>query len=237
MATARPGRNLDYPFETRPELGQMIEIAPGIHWIRMRLPMQLNHINLWVLEDGDGWTVVDTGIRNEDTGERLEQLFAGPMGGKPIMRVIVTHMHPDHIGLAGWLVRKFDAELWITRTEYLMCRKLVADTGREAPQEGVRFYRAAGLTDELIENYKARFGGFGQGDAHAARTPTAALVEGERDRDRRAQMAGGDRQRPFAGARLPVVPGAEAVDLRRPGAAADLLERLGASRPSRRRTR
>ena len=162
-ARTRPGRNLDYPFETRPELGQSIEIAPGVHWVRMRLPMQLNHINLWLLEDGDGWTVVDSGIRNEETANAWKQLFAGPMGGRPVKRVIVTHMHPDHIGLAGWLVRKFDVELWITRTEFLMCRNLVADTGQEAPQEGVRFYRAAGFTDELLENYKARFGGFGHG--------------------------------------------------------------------------
>jgi glyoxylase-like metal-dependent hydrolase (beta-lactamase superfamily II) len=160
---ARPGRNLDYPFETRPELGETIEVVPGVHWVRMRLPMQLNHINLWLLEDGDGWTVVDSGIRNEETANAWKQLFAGPMGGRPIKRVIVTHMHPDHIGLAGWLARKFDVELWITRTEYLMCRNLVADTGQEAPQEGVRFYRAAGFTDELLENYKARFGGFGHG--------------------------------------------------------------------------
>ena len=162
-ARVRPGRNLDYPFETRPELGQSIEVAPGVHWVRMRLPMQLNHINLWLLEDGDGWTVVDSGIRNEETADAWKQLFAGPMGDRPVKRVIVTHMHPDHIGLAGWLVRRFDVELWITRTEFLMCRNLVADTGQEAPQEGVRFYRAAGFTDELLENYKARFGGFGHG--------------------------------------------------------------------------
>lgn len=159
----RPGRNLDYPFAERPELGQTIEIAPGIHWVRMRLPMQLNHINLWLLEDEDGWTAVDTGIRNTETTEAWEALFAGPMQGRPLRRVIVTHMHPDHIGLAGWLARKFDVELWITRTEFLMCRNLVADTGQEAPREGVRFYRAAGWSEDLIENYKARFGGFGHG--------------------------------------------------------------------------
>jgi glyoxylase-like metal-dependent hydrolase (beta-lactamase superfamily II) len=162
-ARVRPGSNLDYPFETRPEMGASIEVAPGIHWIRMRLPMQLNHINLYLLEDGDGWTVVDTGIRNEETREAWEQVFTGPMKGRPIKRVIVTHMHPDHIGLAGWLVRKFNVELWITRTEYLMCRNLVSDTGQEAPNEALRFYRAAGFPEDLLENYKARFGGFGHG--------------------------------------------------------------------------
>jgi glyoxylase-like metal-dependent hydrolase (beta-lactamase superfamily II) len=161
--STRPGRNLDYPFETRPELGATIEIAPGIHWVRMRLPMQLNHINLWLLEDGDGWTVVDTGIRDETTADAWKQLFAGPMGGRPINRVIVTHLHPDHVGLAGWLVRRFDVRLWMTRTDYLMCRNLCADTGQEAPEEGVRFYRAAGFPDEQLEQYKTRFGGFGKG--------------------------------------------------------------------------
>lgn len=163
-APARPGRNLDYPWgEERPELGKAINVAPGIHWIRMRLPMQLNHINLWLLEDGDGWTIVDSGIKNEETTQAWKEVFTGPMGNRPVKRVIVTHMHPDHIGLAGWLVRRFDTQLWITRTEFLMCRNLVSDTGLEAPEEALRFYRAAGFPEELLENYKARFGGFGHG--------------------------------------------------------------------------
>ncbi len=159
----RPGRNLDYPFETRPEIGETIQIAPGIHWVRMRLPMQLNHINLWLLEDGDGWTVVATGIKDEPTKEAWEKLFAGPMRGRPVRRVIVTHLHPDHVGLAGWLVRKFDVQLWMTRIDYLMCRNLCADTGQEAPPEGVKFYHAAGFPEDQLEMYKTRFGGFGRG--------------------------------------------------------------------------
>jgi glyoxylase-like metal-dependent hydrolase (beta-lactamase superfamily II) len=178
-AITRPGRNLDYPFETRPELGEMIEAAPGVYWIRMRLPMQLNHINLWLLEDGDCWTIVDTGIRDETTADAWKQLFAGPMGGRPVKRVIVTHLHPDHVGLAGWLVRRFGIELWMTRTDYLMCRNLVADTGEEAPEEGVRFYRAAGFPDDALEAYKTRFGGFGRG---VYRLPNSyrRIQEGER---------------------------------------------------------
>ncbi len=161
----RPGRNLDYPFgETRPELGQTIVIAPGVHWVRMRLPMQLNHINLWLLEDGDGWTVVDTGIRDEPTAEAWKQLFAGPMGGRPIKRVIVTHLHPDHVGMAGAGCAGASAcSCQMTRTDYLMCRTLTADTGQEAPDEGIRFYRAAGFPEDQLEVYRTRFGGFGKG--------------------------------------------------------------------------
>jgi glyoxylase-like metal-dependent hydrolase (beta-lactamase superfamily II) len=178
-APVRPGRNLDYPFgEARPEPGQTIEIAPGVHWIRMRLPMQLNHINLWLLEDGDGWTVVDTGIKDQPTKDAWEQLFAGSMAGRPIKRVIVTHLHPDHVGLAGWLVRRFDVTLWMSRTDFLLCRNLAADTGQEAPQEGVRFYRAAGYPEDMIEQYKTRFGMFGHG---VYRLPNSyrRIVEGE----------------------------------------------------------
>ncbi|HEY6577725.1 MAG TPA: MBL fold metallo-hydrolase, partial [Rhizomicrobium sp.] len=162
-APGRPGRNLDYPFSARPEPGQTVVVAPGLHWVRMRLPFQLNHINLWLLEDGDGWTVVDTGLRDEPTAEFWKQLFTGAMENRPVRRVIVTHLHPDHVGMAGWMVRRFEAELWMTRTDYLLCRNLVADTGQEAPEEGLRFYRAAGLSDEALEAYRTRFGGFGRG--------------------------------------------------------------------------
>jgi len=125
--------------------------------------MQLNHINLWLLEDEGGWTVVDTGIKDSVTADAWKQLFEGAMGGRPVKRVIVTHLHPDHVGLAGWLVKRFDVSLWMTRTDYLLCRSLVADSGQQAPEEGVRFYRAAGFSEEQIEEYKARFGMFGRG--------------------------------------------------------------------------
>ncbi|MBI1238965.1 MAG: MBL fold metallo-hydrolase [Alphaproteobacteria bacterium] len=154
---------LVYPFERRPELGEVVEVAAGVHWVRMKLPFQLAHINLWLLEDGDGWTIVDTGINDGVTKEAWEAVFAAHLGGKPVRRVIVTHLHPDHVGLAGWIVERCDAELWMSRTDYLMCRTLVADTGREAPHEGVDFYRAAGFPDDAISKYKERFGGFGMG--------------------------------------------------------------------------
>ena len=162
-AIARPGQGLEYPFGLRPENGQVLEVVPGVLWARLKLPFQLNHINLWLLEDGDGWTVIDTGVRDEPTADAWKALLAGPMGGRPVKRVIVTHLHPDHVGMAGWLVRRFDCMLWMSRTDYLMCRSLVADTGQEAPKEGVRFYHAAGFTDEMLEMYRTRFGGFGKG--------------------------------------------------------------------------
>lgn len=164
--SVRPGQSLEYPFDKRPELGDTVQIIPGVMWVRMRLPFQLNHINLWLLEDGDGWTVVDCGLRDEGTAEAWKTLFAGAMANRPVKRVIVTHLHPDHVGLAGWLVRRFGVELWMSRTDYLLCRNLVADTDQEAPEEGIRFYRAAGFSEDALETYKTRFGGFGRGVYH-----------------------------------------------------------------------
>jgi len=152
----------DYPFAEPPTPGTTMEVAPGVCWVRMPLPFSLKWINLWLLEDGDGWTVVDTGIPNSETKSHWRTIFENELGGRPVKRVIVTHMHPDHIGLAGWMTRKFQCELWITRLEYIQCRMLVADTGREAPQAGVDFYRAAGWAQEDLDRYVERFGGFGK---------------------------------------------------------------------------
>lgn len=157
------GRNaLVYPFDAVPEPGKAIPVGPGVLWIRMPMPGSLSHINLWAIEDGDGWTIVDTGLRTPETTAAWRELLQEALGGRPLARVIVTHMHPDHVGMAGWLTRRFDCRLWMTRLEYLTCRVLVADTGREAPEDGVHFYRRAGWDDEMIESYRTRFGGFGK---------------------------------------------------------------------------
>jgi glyoxylase-like metal-dependent hydrolase (beta-lactamase superfamily II) len=161
-APATPHGQLQYPFRALPEPGQMIEVAPGVRWQRMPLPLSLNHINLWAIEDGDGWALVDTGMQTSQTAATWESILAGPMGGRPVERVMCTHMHPDHVGMAGWLTRRFDCPFWMTRLEYVTCRMLVADTGREAPPDAVRFYKAAGWSAADLEHYKARFGDFGK---------------------------------------------------------------------------
>ena len=153
---------LQYPFPDRPELGRAIEVGPGVFWMRMPLPFALDHINVWAIDDGPGWAIVDTGVQTPDVLEAWKTLLAGDLGGRPVTRVIATHMHPDHIGMAGWLTRRYQCRLWMTRTEYLTCRVLVADTGREAPPEAMAFYRRAGWDDEALEFYRTRFGGFGK---------------------------------------------------------------------------
>jgi glyoxylase-like metal-dependent hydrolase (beta-lactamase superfamily II) len=171
LATGIPGleknsetvRGLVYPFgkKANPTPGDVVLVAEGVYWVRFSMPMSLDHINLWLLEDGDGWTIVDTCLNISSAREQWEALFEGFMQGKPVKRVICTHLHPDHVGLAGWICERFDCELWMAREEFLMCRALVGDTGKPAPEVALRFYRAAGFNEEQLEAYQQRFGRFG----------------------------------------------------------------------------
>ncbi|MGI9200901.1 MAG: MBL fold metallo-hydrolase [Woeseiaceae bacterium] len=150
--------SINYEFDIRPEHGDVTTVADGVEWLRMPLPFALSHINLWMLRDGDKIAIVDTGINSG----KSHDIWTNAIGEREVSRVLVTHLHPDHIGCAGWLCAEHDVELSMTREEYLLCRILVADTGRKAPAAGVRFYRAAGFTDEALQRYQDRFGMFGK---------------------------------------------------------------------------
>ncbi len=176
---ARP--RLSYPFETTPGPGEAVDVAPGVKWLRMPLGGPLQAINVWAIRDGEGWAIVDTGIAGVPTRDAWRAAFQGPLEGRPVTRVFVTHMHPDHIGMAGWLTRKFDCQLWITRLEFVTCRSLALDTGREAPEVALKFYRACGWDEDAIDQYKTRFGGFGRG-LHVLPDSFRRLNDGERIR-------------------------------------------------------
>jgi len=154
---------LRYPFAHEPEpgSGEAVEIAPGVLWLRMPLAPPLRFINVWALAEPDGWAIIDTGVRSEPTMHAWQRAFEGCLQGRPVTRVIVTHMHPDHAGMAGWIAERSGVQLWMSRLEYLTCRLLSADTGRSAPAEGIEFYRAAGWTRAELERYQERFGFFG----------------------------------------------------------------------------
>lgn len=166
MAAAVPKPKIDYKFADTPAAGDTMPVAPGVHWLRMPLPFTLGHINLWLLEDGDGYSIVDTGVFTPETTDVWEKTFAGTMQSRPLQRLFVTHLHPDHAGCAGWLAERFDAPLWMTREEYLLCRVLVADTGRVAPDAGNRFYTGAGFPKEAMDYYHKMFGMFGRYVSH-----------------------------------------------------------------------
>lgn len=113
------GGSLEYLFSEVPAPGSVKEIVPGVLWLRMPLPFALDHINLWALADGDGWTLVDCGLATDTTRELWSQILTGPLNGRAVKRLIVTHCHPDHIGLAAWLCEKFQLQPWMTKSEYL----------------------------------------------------------------------------------------------------------------------
>ena len=154
-------------------------VADGIQWLRMPLPLELDHINLWLLEDDDGWAVVDTGIYTNTSKDIWRKTFSGTMADRPVTHVIATHLHPDHIGCAGWLTRHFGVDLWMTREEYMLGRLLVADTGKPPPEEAIRFYAAAGFSEEHLQEYRDRFGFFGR---MVARLPESYVRIHENDR-------------------------------------------------------
>ncbi len=150
-------RGLHYPFgRWVPEHGTMFEVAPGVHWTRMPLPFGLDHINLWILDAGDGWAIVDTGVNMPRTRGYWEALFAGPMAGKPVTRVIVTHYHPDHLGLAGTLCKRWKVPLEIARTEYLLARTLMLDVRETPPIEAVDFSIRAGWSETAIAELRQK---------------------------------------------------------------------------------
>jgi glyoxylase-like metal-dependent hydrolase (beta-lactamase superfamily II) len=155
--------SLEFPVATPPAPGETVEIAPGIYWLRMRLPFALNHINLWLLEDGPGWTIVDCGYALDETREAWERIFAERLGGKPVRRIVVTHFHPDHMGLGSWLAERWQAPLWTTEKEYLHARMMAQDVGEASAASRRDFARRAGLDEELCTIFGERQGNYRRG--------------------------------------------------------------------------
>ena len=156
-------QDISYPLGDRvPDRGEMIQVADGIYWLRMSLPMQLNHINLYVLEDESGWWIIDTGMKTSDTRKRWRALLDGPLAGKPIIGVILTHLHPDHIGQAGWLCQRFDVLPSMSHGEYFQARTMAAPTAEEGPSWAVRDYmRKLGVDLERLKRSGRKFRGMG----------------------------------------------------------------------------
>ncbi len=145
---------LEYPVQRPPEPGTTYEIAPGVHWVRMPLPFPPDHINLWLLADGEAFAIVDCGLARDDTKQLWEQVFATTLGDRPVTRLFVTHFHPDHLGLAQWLIERWSMPLYMTVNEWLIART-VHGHGTEADLANrVAFYRANGLDGERLAPFQ-----------------------------------------------------------------------------------
>lgn len=144
-------RELTYPLgRFAPEPGTLHELARGVRWARIRFPGSLGHINSWVLDDGDGVAICDTGLNVPMCREDWDAILAAPLAGAKIGRVIGTHFHPDHIGLAGWLSARDGARIWMTRGEWLTVQLACADARETVPGEVTAMRRAAGWSDEQV---------------------------------------------------------------------------------------
>ena len=144
-------KGLTYPFGgAEPAAGETMHVAPGVAWVRLRIPGPLKHVNCWLLDDDGGVALVDTGMNTSDARAAWKTLAAGAMQDVAITRMIGTHMHPDHIGLAGWMCAHHDAPLLMTRGEWLTMRMLVADARDAVPQEMIDFWRGAGWSEDQI---------------------------------------------------------------------------------------
>jgi glyoxylase-like metal-dependent hydrolase (beta-lactamase superfamily II) len=154
---------LDFPAATAPAAAEVVPIAPGVSWLRMPLPFALNHINLWLLDDGPSWTVVDCGYAMPETTALWERIFAEHLDGKPVGRIIVTHYHPDHIGLAGWLAERWQAPLWISEKEWLHARMMTGEAAADYAASARGFALRAGLNEEDSDLFARRHSSYRRG--------------------------------------------------------------------------
>lgn len=143
----------DYVFE-QIEDGATREVAPGLHWVRMPLPFALNHINLWLLKDGDGWTVVDTGFANDAIRAHWREVIGRISGGRPVGRMIVTHFHPDHLGLAGWFEKEYGAELWMSYPDWLQAHLAWTQDVTHSIDAWMAFFVRNGFDRDRAERFK-----------------------------------------------------------------------------------
>src|SRR2546430_7068128 len=147
---------LRYPWESHPGHDRVVELMPGVLWARLKLPFRLNHVNIYLLADGDGWTMVDSGFGNEESIAAWTTLFEGPLKGVKVSRLIVTHSHPDHVGLAGWITERFHCPLYMSQVEYLQS-VYHQNRGTEERRNAQRlFFRRHGMDESLTDRLLGR---------------------------------------------------------------------------------
>jgi glyoxylase-like metal-dependent hydrolase (beta-lactamase superfamily II) len=144
MSTTAPA-DLVFPYPEPPDPGTITEVAPGVLWLRLALPFALDHVNVYLLEDDGGFATLDTGLGDERTRAVWESVLSRQLGGKRLTRIVGTHFHPDHIGQLGWLAEKFDAELLMSRTEYLFATMLRGNLEAIRSPAHLAFFERHGL--------------------------------------------------------------------------------------------
>ncbi|MBO1073451.1 MBL fold metallo-hydrolase [Roseomonas marmotae] len=140
----------------QPEPGETTQILPGLHWVRVPLPFPPGHVNCWLLRDGEGWLLIDAGAQVKGAVQDWQRIFAEALDGRPITRVLVTHFHYDHVGLAGWMCDHWQAPLLMSRTEYLMTRMLLAEDSETLGKQQRELGRQAGAPESYFRHLAGR---------------------------------------------------------------------------------
>lgn len=154
-------KRLVYPLTRPPGFGELQEVAPNVLWSRLPLPGGLDHINVWLLRNDDGYAVIDTGMYTPEAVTTWQQLMADLPGNAPVRAVYATHFHPDHVGMAGWLMSQGAEQFWMTRLEYMTCRIVFSQNNDDGvPPEFDAFNRSAGWPQGAIENYTRQYGSY-----------------------------------------------------------------------------
>jgi glyoxylase-like metal-dependent hydrolase (beta-lactamase superfamily II) len=182
--TAVEIKGLTYPLGGHvPAYGEIYPLAPDMGWTRMPVPGNLNHINIWLLDDrdevGEGFAIADTGLFMPPVIAEWKKLLEGSLADRRMTRVFVTHFHPDHVGCAGWLANRCKAPVWMNRTEWLMARMLIADQRDEPPKDVLARRKFYGYSEAQIEDMRQR--GFGSFAKAVSQLPTGhrRLDEGQ----------------------------------------------------------
>ncbi len=155
MDMRRDGSQIRLLCPATPAPGDVREIAPGLLWLRMPLPLRLNHVNIWLLEESDGWTAIDTGVHHQATHDIWERVASELFCGKPLRRLLATHGHTDHCGVAAWMVERFDVPFMITLTEWHSARIRVIDEARPISERTRHFAHVHDCDAAMVESFIA----------------------------------------------------------------------------------
>ena len=146
--------DIEMLYEQPPAGGKVIKVADGLLWGRLPLPFRLNHVNVWFLKENDGWTVVDSGCDTAEIRANWETLLKSALGGKPLVRHVATHGHTDHIGLSGWLVKRFHMPFVSTLVEWLTPQVRVLEGQGGLRPEVETHLKSLACGDEMIDRLK-----------------------------------------------------------------------------------
>lgn len=152
---------LQYPFDGTPVVGEAFPVADGVRWVRMPLPFALDHINTWLLDDGNALAVVDTGLGHEQVRSHWNAVLA--QDPRPVERVVVTHHHPDHIGQALWLAARDGAPVLMTQGEYLASHALWNQLPGLCVPDMVELFRVHGLDAGRLATFVDRGNSYRKG--------------------------------------------------------------------------